>query len=122
MTIMAFLPPISSDTRLCIRPQVSPMIAPVAVDPVKEITGTSGCSTSALPTVSPRPCTSWITSGGRPASSRISTSRWTVWGTSSDGLMITVFPQRSAGNIFQVGIASGKLKGVIRPTMPMGRR
>ena len=36
-------------------------------------------------------------------------------GTSSDGLMITAFPQSSAGNIFQVGIAIGKLNGVIRP-------
>ncbi len=119
---MAFFPPISSESRLCIRPQVSPISDPVSVEPVNEMTGTSGCSTSALPTVSPRPCTSWITSGGSPASSRISTSRWTVWGTSSDGLMITAFPQSSAGNIFQVGIAIGKLNGVIRPTTPIGRR
>ena len=34
--------------------------------------------------------------GSRPAA-------WTVCGTSSDGLMITAFPQSSAGNIFQVG-------------------
>ena len=40
----------------------------------------------------------------------------------SPGLMITVFPQTSAGNIFQVGMASGKLKGVMRPHTPMGRR
>ena len=58
MTIMAFLPPISSDSRLCIRPQVSPIRAPVSVEPVKEMTGTSGCSTRAFPTVSPRPWTS----------------------------------------------------------------
>ena len=99
----AFLPPISSESRLCMRPQVSPILAPVAVDPVNEITGTSGCSTSAAPATSPRPCTSWITSGGSPASSRISTSRWAVWGTSSDGLRITALPQSSAGNVFQVG-------------------
>ena len=73
-TICAFLPPISSDSRLCIRPHVSPTTRPVSVDPVNEITGTSGCSTIAAPTVSPLPCTSWMTSGGSPASSRISTS------------------------------------------------
>jgi hypothetical protein len=36
--------------------------------------------------------------------------------------MMTAFPQASAGNIFQVGIASGKLNGVMRPAMPIGRR
>ena len=122
ITIWAFLPPISSDSRLCIRPQVSPINDPVAVEPVKETTGTSGCSTSALPADAPRPCTSWMTSGGRPASSSSSTRRWVVWGTSSDGLMITAFPQSSAGNIFQVGMASGKLNGVMSPATPIGRR
>jgi len=34
----------------------------------------------------------------------------------------TEFPHSSAGNIFQVGIASGKLNGVISPATPMGRR
>ena len=43
-------------------------------------------------------------------------------GTSSAGLMITAFPQSSAGNIFHVGIASGKLNGVMSPTTPIGRR
>jgi hypothetical protein len=38
-----------------------------------------------------------------------------VCGTSSAGFRITLFPQTSAGNIFQVGMASGKLNGVIRP-------
>ena len=45
-----------------------------------------------------------------------------MWGTSSEGLMITAFPHRSAGNIFQVGMAIGKLNGVISPTTPIGRR
>ncbi len=96
------------------------MIAPVSVEPVKEITGTTGCSTSALPTVSPRPCTSWITSGGKPGLEQDLDQQVTVWGTSSDGLMITAFPQSSAGNIFQVGIASGKLNGVISPAIADG--
>jgi len=45
-----------------------------------------------------------------------------VWGTSSAGLKITAFPHRSAGNIFHVGIASGKLNGVMSPATPIGRR
>ena len=122
ITSIAFLPPISSDSRLCIRPQVAPMIAPVSVEPVKEITVIAGCSTIALPTTEPSPCTSCTASGGSPASRRISTSRWAVCGTSSAGLKITAFPHSSAGNIFQVGIASGKLNGVMSPARPIGRR
>ena len=38
-TIIAFLPPISSDSRLCMRPHVSPTMRPVSVDPVNEMTG-----------------------------------------------------------------------------------
>jgi hypothetical protein len=37
-------------------------------------------------------------------------------------LNTTLFPQASAGKIFQVGIAIGKLNGVMIPHTPMGRR
>ncbi len=94
----------------------------MSVEPVNEMTGTSGCSTIARPTTDPCPCTSCTTSGGRPASINTSTSRCALCGTSSAGLKITAFPHSSAGNIFHVGIASGKLNGVIRPVTPMGRR
>ena len=104
------------------RPHVSPTKRPVSVLPVNEMTGTWGCSTSAFPTTSPMPCTSWITSGGRPASIRISTSTVLVCGTSSACLRITALPHRSAGNAFHVGMASGKLNGVMRPHTPIGRR
>ena len=33
-----------------------------------------------------------------------------------------LFPQSSAGKIFQLGTATGKLKGVMIPNTPMGRR
>src|SRR5918997_1566030 len=56
-----------------------------------------------------------MTSGGSPASSRISTSIVPVCGTSSAGLKTHAFPQTSAGNIFHVGIAIGKLNGVMIP-------
>ncbi len=119
---MAFFPPISSDSRLCILPQVAPMMDPVSVEPVNEITGTSPCSIIARPTTDPWPCTSCTTSGGKPASMSTSMSKCPVCGTSSAGLKITAFPHSSAGNIFQVGIASGKLNGVISPATPIGRR
>ena len=45
-----------------------------------------------------------------------------MWGTSSAGLKTTAFPHASAGKIFHVGIAKGKLKGVIIPQTPIGRR
>mgnify|MGYP001615992533 CR=1 FL=1 len=59
---------------------------------------------------------------GDTAASSTSTRTCPVWGTSSAGLKITAFPHRSAGNIFHVGIASGKLNGVISPATPIGRR
>ena len=38
------------------------------------------------------------------------------------GLKTIVFPQTSAGAIFQDGIAIGKFHGVITPTTPIGWR
>ena len=43
-------------------------------------------------------------------------------GVSSAGLSTTVFPQTSAGQSFQDGIAIGKFHGVIAPTTPIGIR
>ena len=59
---------------------------------------------------------------GSPAANRISTSTWPVCGTSSLGLKTHAFPQSSAGNIFHVGMAIGKLNGQMSPATPMGRR
>ena len=38
------------------------------------------------------------------------------------GLMTTVFPQASAGAIFQTASISGKFQGVMAPTTPTGSR
>src|ERR1019366_9831958 len=116
-----FLPPISSDSRLCVRPHASPILLPVSVEPVNDTSATSGCATIAAP-ASPLPCTRLITSGGTPASRRISTNRWPVIGTSEAGLNTQALPHTSAGKIFHVGIASGKLNGVMIPATPIGRR
>ena len=87
-----------------------------SVEPVKEMTGNARDGRpSRCPRSRRRRAPAGSRSGGSPASSRISTSSVPVCGTSSAGLKITAFPQRSAGKIFQVGIASGKLNGVIMP-------
>jgi hypothetical protein len=41
---------------------------------------------------------------------------------SSAGLSTIALPATSAGNSFQLGIATGKFHGVIRPTTPIGSR
>jgi hypothetical protein len=97
------------------------MRRPTSVDPVKESSGTSGCSTRAFPVSAP-PWTTLKTPGGTPASARTCAKRVAEWGTSSAGFQTTAFPQRSAGRIFQEGTAIGKLKGVMRPATPIGRR
>ena len=43
-------------------------------------------------------------------------------GVSSAGLITTVFPQTSAGMIFQDGMAMGKFHGVINAQTPRGWR
>ena len=66
------------------------------------------------------PRTTLSTPLGSPASVKISARRIAHSGVSSAGFSTTVFPQTSAGAIFQIGIATGKFHGVIRPTTPSG--
>src|SRR5207247_4346014 len=93
-----------------------------SVEPVKETTATSGWCSNASPTVPPGPKTMFTTPSGKPASYRISTNRSALKGVSLAGLITTVFPATSAGNIFHVGIAIGKFHGVIQATTPIGSR
>ena len=67
-TMFGDLPPSSSVTRLSARPAVAPISRPTAVEPVKAILSTPGCSTSAAP-VAPSPVTTLTTPSGIPASS-----------------------------------------------------
>src|SRR5689334_6308188 len=86
------------------------------------MTGTSGFSTSAMPTDSPLPVTRFTTPGGTPASASSCTKSAAQAGVSDAGLSTTVLPATSAGIIFQQGIAIGKFHGVIRPQIPIGSR
>jgi hypothetical protein len=45
-----------------------------------------------------------------------------VSGVCSAGFSTTVFPQASAGAIFQAAMSSGKFHGTIAPTTPTGSR
>ena len=57
MTIMAFLPPISSDTRLKVSAHARLTCLPVSDDPVKETSATPGWRVSGEPADSPPPVT-----------------------------------------------------------------
>src|SRR5699024_10838425 len=118
----ALLPPSSGWTRLSNREAVSPILRPVAVEPVNEITLTSGASTTAAPT-SPAPGTSCNNPSGSPASSKIRCNvtppQTAVRGS---GLSITALPSARAGATDLIDRISGKLKGAITETTPAGRR
>jgi hypothetical protein len=107
------LPPSSRLTCLSWCPAVSPILRPVASDPVKVILRTSGCSTSGAPTWSPNPVTTLITPGGRPASVNRAASSTVLAEVNSDGLITTVHPAASAGANFQASSISGEFHGVM---------
>ena len=121
-TITGFLPPSSKCRRFRVGAAWAWISEPVADSPTNPIALISGCSVSARPADSPRPCTVFNTPGGRPASSAISDSNAAVHGDHSAGLCTTVHPAASAGAIFQVESMNGVFHGVITPTGPSGDR
>ena len=90
-------------------------LRPVDVEPVKEMRSTRGWATNAAPAA--MPLTALITPGGR-TSLAISTSRKTVSGACSPGLITTVLPTASAGAHFFEKWIGGQLKGRIAATTP----
>src|SRR5688572_33032045 len=120
--MIAFLPPISSETFLLYLPAAAAIARPVAVEPVNESTRTPGCSTSALPTSAPGAMIRLKTPGGKPASSNTFTNAAEMAGVSGEGFQMIVFPATNAGKIFHEGTAIGKFHGVISPTTPAGSR
>ena len=70
-TTQGDLPPSSIERPLRFAAALRKIVWPVVVSPVKEISGTSGCLTSASPASSPRPLTRLKTPSGRPASLKI---------------------------------------------------
>ena len=77
------------------------------VEPVTEISRTSGWRASAAPASAPGPGTTLKIPGGTPASSARRPSISAVSGVSSDGLSTTALPAASAGPTFQHAMFSG---------------
>src|SRR5262245_41785471 len=76
--------------------------------------------TRAAPASAPLPITRFTTPFGTPASSSTRTKLTADNGVSSAGFNTRLFPQTSAGIVFQDGIAIGKFHGVISPQTPSG--
>lgn len=128
-TRAGFLPPSSSESFLQKGALSSVMSRAVAVEPVKEMRGTSGWLTRALPALGPVPNTMLTTPGGTPTHTDTGSRRFGAqldycWMMGDDpglpaccmslhsiqavtevislGLATTVFPAAMAGAIFQV--------------------
>ena len=98
------------------------MICPVRLSPVKEMSGTSGCFTSASPASSPMPCTMLNTPSGRPASSKMPGQSDADSGVNSAGFSTTVLPVARAGPSFHDSSMNGVFHGVMSPATPIGLR
>ena len=108
------------------RPAASATLRPVAVEPVKLMTRTAGCSanSSAIGPASPGACvTMFSTPSGSPASEKISAQmRPPTYGESSDGFSTTVFPSASGAAIERADRICAAFHGAIAATTPTGRR
>src|SRR5512144_282923 len=76
----------------------------------------------AAPVTLPGPGTMFSTPAGSPHSRAYSANLRIDNDVFSAGLSTTVFPQASAGAIFQTASISGKFHGVMAPTTPTGSR
>ena len=93
-TIIASLPPSSSEHGMSRSAQAAAIFLPVPTLPVNEILSMSPL-TSAAPD-SPSPCTSCSTSCGTPASHSTFAAQAPEWGVTSDGLSTTALPASRA--------------------------
>ena len=121
-TIAGLLPPSSIDRPLRNGAALPKISCPVLLSPVNEISGTSGCFTSASPASSPRPLTRLNTPSGSPASSKMPAHNDADSGVNSAGLSTTVLPVAKAGPSFQDSSMNGVFHGVISPATPIGLR
>src|SRR5512140_1679024 len=110
--MMAFLPPISSETFLFSFAADSAIARPVVVEPVNERTRTPGWLTKARATSAPGASSRLNTPAGIPASSKTLTKAAEMAGVSGEGFQMMVLPATSAGKSFQDGTATGKFQGV----------
>jgi hypothetical protein len=119
-TMAASLPPSSSVRRLSVPAALRMMSWPVRVEPVNTILWMPGWPEIPRPSAAP-PATA-LTRPGGATSSISSTRRRVLSGVSSEGLITTALPARSAGMMCHTAIISGQFHGVIDPTTPSGLR
>jgi hypothetical protein len=105
-TTIGALPPSSRWTRFSVSAAFLAISFPVSTSPVSETRLMSGLRTSASPTGTPSPVTTWSTPGGS-TSCASSTKRSVVRGVCSAGFRIWTFPPASAGPSFQTTIIRG---------------
>ncbi|CNG90163.1 Uncharacterised protein [Mycobacterium tuberculosis] len=118
-TMAADLPPSSVLQRRMRAPHAAAIREPTAVEPVKLILSTPGCSVSSSPVAAP-PFTTLTTPSGSPASSIASISTPNSSGASGAGLSTTVQPAARAGPSFNAATNSGVFHGTMAPTTPTG--
>ena len=119
-TMLAPLPPSSSETGARWVEAEAMTALPVTDEPVKVTRSTRSSAVRVEPAGAPWPLSTLRTPGGKPASTARRPSRVTDAGVSSLGLMMHVLPQAIAGAIFHVAIISGKFHGEIAATTPAG--
>src|SRR5690348_18423991 len=117
-TIIASLPPSSSEHGLRRSAQAAATFLPVPTLPVDEILSMSPL-TSAAPD-SPSAWPSCSTSCGTPASHSTLAAHPPECGVTSDGLSTTAFPASSACTAGFSDRTNGPFQGVITPTTPSG--
>lgn len=95
---------------------------PVATEPVKATTWTSGCPVRASPTTAPAPVTRFTTPGGKPAASKHLIHSCSISVVEGAGSATTVLPVTSAGASWPDAVPRGKFQGWIVATTPRGTR
>ena len=111
-----------SSSATCLRGWRWRMPQPTGGLPVKEIIGTSGWSTRALPTEPPPPITTERNPSGRPASESVRASSSADRGVDEAGFSTTGQPAAIAGASLWHTRFRGKLNGEMAPTTPTGSR
>ena len=117
-TMKGLLPP--SSMLYFFSPALRTIALPVAVEPVKDTSRTSGCATSGAPASRPLPCTMLSTPGGTPASSASWPRRAAVIGLSSLGLSTAVLPKARQGATLALAVSSGTFHGATSAQTPTG--
>jgi hypothetical protein len=117
--IMADLPPSSRKTRFTVLLAAARILRPVAVEPVKVTTSTSGWVVSTSPTATSDEVRTLTTPAGMSVWAAISSpSASVVSGVCGAPLSTTVHPAASAGASLASASWLGKLYGMIAATTP----